>query len=706
MNLIKIAIERPIAIMAAVLMIIMFGMIALQVIPIQLIPDVRKPVISVRTFWPGAAPVEIEREIINRQEEVLRGLEGLEEMTSRSQDGQGSITLEFSVNQNMDRALLLVSNRLDRVNGYPDEANEPSLDTAGSEDSPITWMILKRTEGNTEPIKNYGDYVEDVIQDRIERVAGVSRVNVFGGAERELVLTVDPVRLSNYGLTVPQVVDSIRAANSSITAGDVDEGKRRYVVRTEGEVSTPEQVKSIVLRSLNDPVSGSVARVTIGDIGDVSFGYKDSTTYIRHLGNQAIAINAVRETGANVIETMKGIRTAIAELNSGALRQDKLLLTQVYDETDYIDSAIELVQQNIYIGGILAAIILLIFLRSGRATLIISLAIPVSVIGSFVAMAAMGRSINVISLAGIAFAVGMVVDAAIVVLENIYRLRQEGKSRREAAYLGAKQVWGAVLVSALTTVMVFIPILVMELEIGQLFRDIAVAISVAVSLSLLVAITVIPALSNKLFKEKFSATDETLRLPIIDSLAKYFVKFTLASTRKIVESKVLSLLVILSICGMAGVSSYFFLPKLEYLPEGNRNLVLGILMPPPGYNLDTTAEIAKDVEGAARPLWVSETGPEAEAGQPPKIDNFFFVARRGMTFVGASSNEPARAAELIPVLQEEVFKEPGTFGFVTQPSLFGRSIGSGRSIDLNVSGPDLEKVLEVALRGTGKIMQT
>ena len=181
-----------------------------------------------------------------------------------------------------------------------------------------------------------------------------------------------------------------------------------------------------------------------------------------------------------------------------ALPEAGLKIEQVYDETVYIDSAIDLVTQNIYIGGSLAALILLLFLRSFGATLIISIAIPVSVIASFVAMAAMGRSINVISLAGIAFAVGMVVDAAIVVLENIYRLRQRGVSPRDAAYQGAAQVWGAILVSALTTVMVFIPVLVMQLEVGQLFRDIAVAISVSVLLSLLVAVTLIPAMANRL----------------------------------------------------------------------------------------------------------------------------------------------------------------------------------------------------------------
>ena len=230
----------------------------------------------------------------------------------------------------------------------------------------------------------------------------------------------------------------------------------------------------------------------------MAFSHKEPGANIRILGEPAMAINAQRETGANVIDTMAAIEEAIEELKAGALPDAGLTIRQVYDETVYIDSAINLVNQNIMVGGALAALMLLLFLRSGYATLIVSIAIPVSVVASFVAMAFMGRSLNVISLAGIAFAVGMVVDAAIVVLENIYRLRQTGMPPAEAAYQGAKQVWGAILVSALTTVMVFIPILTMELEVGQLFRDIAVAISVAVMLSLLVAMTVIPALSKRL----------------------------------------------------------------------------------------------------------------------------------------------------------------------------------------------------------------
>jgi hydrophobic/amphiphilic exporter-1 (mainly G- bacteria), HAE1 family len=702
MNLIKLAIDRPIAVMAAVLMIIMFGLVALKTIPIQLTPDVRKPVITVRTNWTGAAPAEIEREIVNRQEEVLRGLEGLEEMSSRSRDGRGSISLEFSVTQDMDKALLLVANRLDRVGDYPDEANQPTLDTAGSEDRPIAWFTLTRNEGNEREIHTYGDFIEDVIQDRLERVPGVALVNVYGGTKRQMEVVVDPARMARYRLTVPQIVNALASANSSASAGDIEEGKRRYVVRTEGDLTTVSQIKAVVVRSIGDPLSGGVARVTIGDIADVRFGYKKATATIRREGQPAIAMNAVGETGANVIETMAGIRAAVKELNEISLPGENLTLGQVYDETVYINSAIDLVQQNIYIGGVLAALVLFLFLRSGSATLIVSLAIPVSVVGSFVAMAAMGRSINVISLAGIAFAIGMVVDAAIVVLENIYRLRQEGKTAAVASYMGAQQVWGAVLVSALTTVLVFTPILIMKLEIGQLFRDIAVAISVAVILSLLVAITLIPALSKRLLR-KDPSQNATRRIPVVDDIARWFTNGAVAFTHSVVNSKALAIGIIVILCGSAAIFSALFLPKLEYLPEGNRNLVIGVLLPPPGYNLGTATSIAKEVEKAVRPLWSSETGPESVPGQPPKIKNFFFVARSSTTFVGASAVDSTRVAELIPVLREPVFKEPGTYGFITQPSLFGRAIGGGRSIDVDISGPDLEQVLGVALKGTGII---
>jgi len=731
MNLIKLAIERPVSVVAAMLMTVLFGLVALQTIPIQLTPDVNRPVITVTTAWPGAAPAEVEREIINPQEKELSGLSALQNVTSTAEQGRGRITLEFSIGTDMSHSLLLVSNRLDRVSSYPAEASAPTFEIAGSEESPIAWFIVRRAAGNARPIHEFGDFLEDIVRDRMERVDGVARLNIYGISNREIQVVVKPGQLAAYRLTVSDVLRALRAANISVSAGDVTEGKRRYVVRAQGELNDLAPIRNVVLRALHADGDGGgrLARITVADVAEVRYGYPDPTASIRMLGTSSLAMSAERQHGANVIETMRGLRAAVDELNQYAMPAAGLTLVQAYDETVYIDSAIDLVQQNIWVGGTLAALVLLLFLRSVRATLVVSIAIPVSVVGAFVAMAFMGRSINVVSLAGLAFAVGMVVDAAIVVMENIYRLRERGIGAVQAALDGARQVWGAVLVSALTTVLVFVPVLVMQLEAGQLFRDIAVAISVAVLLSLVVSITVIPSLSRKFFGGGSRTVDAApstvgaasatvvsdpapprLRLPMVDRPAALVAALVNKYTEILSARRLAALLVVAAITAGALAFTITFLPKLDYLPEGNRNLVFGVIIPPPGYNLETMAGIAEGVESATRPLWVRggdggaiarETGP----GAPPGIERFFFVVTRGLTFLGAISDDPQRAGELIPPLQRAVFREPGTFGFINQPSIFGRGIGGGKKIDLDISGGELEPLLEVAVRAVGKIAQ-
>ncbi len=708
MNLITVAIHRPIAVLAAVIMTVFFGLVALQTIPVQLTPDVNRPVIRITTLWAGAAPTDIEHEIIIRQEDSLSGLENLVTMTSSATRGRGTVTLEFNIGTDMGRALLLTANRLGRVGGYPDEARQPTLSASGSEDSAIAWFVLTRQAGNDTEIHSYGDFAKRVLKNQIERIPGVSGVNIFGGRDEDISIVVTPEQLARHGLRATDLVNSLRRASASVSAGDISEGKRLYLVRTEGELDTLDAIRAVVLRSERNPATGRLARLTVGDIADVSYRYRPASATLRYRANSALIFNVTRETGANVITTMARIKNKVADLQTGVIATEGLVLQQVYDETTYIKSAIDLVRQNIWFGGVFAACVLLLFLRSLRATVIISVAIPVSVIGSFVAMAALGRSINVISLAGLAFAVGMVVDAAIVVLENIYRLREQGKSPTEAARIGAQQVWGAILVSALTTVMVFIPILVMELEIGQLFRDIAVAISVSVVLSLLVSMTVIPALSRK-FLPPLSPDQQPRQIPVIDALARRFVAILITSQQKILTSKARSLATVCIVVGLTLVGSWLFLPKLDYLPEGNRNLVFGVIMPPPGYNLETMRGIADRVEAAAAPLWQQSENPDPDSAlasppeSPPTIDNFFFITTRSQAFVVASAQDPTRVGELIPLLQKPISKEPGTFGFMSQPSLFGRGVGGGRKVNIDISGDDLKTILTLAGQIAGQL---
>lgn len=689
-GIIKLSIERPMAVVALVLMTILFGWVALLRIPIQMAPDVRQPVIIVTTNWQGAAPAEVEREIITQQEDELKGLEGVKKMTSEATQSRGKITLEFLPDVSFNRALLLVANRLDRVTGYPEEVDNPTLSTSGTEDNAIVWYLITREKGNDTAISQYGDFLRDVVQERLERIKGVAGVNIFGHTERELRVIIDPIKLAQYKMTIKEVVNRLRSANASLTGGDVAEGKRRYVVRTQGDLQTTQQVRDIVLRS--DSSTRGLGRVTIGNIATVELGYKKLQARITQLGKRAMAFNITREQGSNVLVTVTEIKKIIEELRAGPLKEQGLKIENVYDETRYINSAIDLVMQNIYYGGALAVIILLLFLRSWRPTLIIAMAIPVSVIGSFVAMALMGRSLNVISLAGIAFSVGMVVDAAIVILENIFRLRQMGMAKAEAAFQGAAQVWPAVLVSSLTTVMVFIPILLMELEAGQLFRDIAVAISVSVTLSLIVSVTLIPALSNKLLGGETGKESQSVSLPGIDQIGYGFTWFWQTFTRLVVRSKLLALSVVGIITVLAGVFTFIFLPKLDYLPTGNRNFAIGFVQPPAGYNLDTMEAIGKNISNATKKYWAREPHKPGEEKVEKIIDRFFFVALRGRAFIAATHVDSQRASELIPLIQKPARQEPGVLAFMFQPSLFGRSIGSGRAIEVDITGPDLKTI--------------
>ena len=279
MNLIKASLERPIAIVSVIVMTIILGIVALDRIPIQIAPDVNKPLISVTTYWFGASPYEMEREIVNKQEEALQGVEGAKRITAETREGRSKVEIEFGISTNMDKALLLVSNRLNQIDDYPIDAGEPTLDTSGLDDNAIAWFILTRTPGNERNIAAYGDIVDDIVRDRIERVPGVARTNAYGSSETELRITIDPEKMAYYGLTVTRLMDIIKAANSSISAGDVNEGKREYIVRTEGEIQTAQQVRNIVLISEKD-LNGRYGRVTIADIAKVGFTYKEPSKFV------------------------------------------------------------------------------------------------------------------------------------------------------------------------------------------------------------------------------------------------------------------------------------------------------------------------------------------------------------------------------------------------------------------------------------------
>ena len=686
MNLIQSSIRKPVTVAVAVIFVILFGVISFFRIPVQLTPDVENPRITVDTFWRGASPYEVEREIVNEQEDELKSVEGLVELNSESSEDSGQVILEFAVGTDLDSKVVKVSNKLDQIKEYPDEADRPIIRTVDVRSSAMAWFILKPLNGNNVDINTYHDFADEIIRSRFERVQGVGSSNVFGGRERQILVEFDPNALVQRRLTISQVADSINKENENFSAGSFDEGKRQYLVRTLGEYKSTDDVENIIISNTNN------IPVYLKDVASVRLDYDKPDYAVRQNGEPSIAVNVIKESGANSIEVKERLFVALDELNNGVLKDEGLYLTNVYEETGYIKSAIKLVRQNLLIGGVLAIIVLLLFLRSFSSTIIIGAAIPISVIGTFVAFELLGRTINVISLAGMSFAVGMVIDNSIVVLENIYRHMQMGKDRVQAAYEGTTEVWGAVLASTLTTAAVFLPIIFVEEQAGQLFRDIAIAITVSVILSLIVSVTVIPTAASKILNiSKSDGKGPNIFLSILNigsAIGNKISDFTSSIIGNF--SKKLALVTLFTFVSIILIG--VLLPKTEYLPTGNRNLVFGILIPPPGYNLEEFTSIGKKIEADLKPYLQKENRVE----DLPYIKNFFYVARGRSVFMGAVAESEKRIKELIPVLQSSLRKIPGMIAIVTQSSLFRRAIGESRSVKIQITGPDLNQLVATA----------
>ena len=689
-GVIKLAIERPVGVIALILMTIIFGGLALQTIPIQMSPDIDKPQLDVRVRWSGASPSDVDREIVGRLETELASLNGVQEISSRSTRGYARVNLKYSVTQDMDKALVMLLSKLSAVNGLPDDANTPMIRTSNSDDSPIARLALVVKDGANVDLEKLGNYLDSNIVDPLQRVKGIAEVDYRGGGRNEMRVFIDPEKLVQYQITLGEVVEALKTSSTMMSVGMVTEGKRSYSVRTEALNYTPETAENIVVRTDISP-SGTIVPLLLGDIAQLELKTPKRTSFRRLNGKPAVTFSAIREQGSNVVSTMLKLRSVVDDLNKSELDSRGLDLRIVYDETTYIASAIDLVQKNIWIGGILAFSILMLFLRNFIPTAIIFAAIPVSVIGTFVAIAGLGLSINVISLAGLAFAVGMVVDASIVSLENIFRLRQRGIDAKNAAYHGARQVWAPILGSALTTVIVFIPVLMLNLPVGQLFRDIGIAISVSVLISVVVSVTVIPTLAARLLGGSSDRFSKLPYIPFFDPVFRRFAGFFVIYAKFVVQRKLFGVAVVVAVLSTSFASSYALMPKLDYLPDGNANFMFGRISVPAGYSMEETLRIAERMEKAARPLWAGE---DLEG---PAISRFFFVAYSGGAFAGASSVDPNRVLELRTVLTKPIFAEPGARAFVRQASLFGRSVGGSRVIRVDIVGPNANDVLPIAV---------
>ncbi|MDO4575810.1 MAG: efflux RND transporter permease subunit [Planctomycetia bacterium] len=720
MDIIHFSIHNPVKITVGVFMVLIFGVIALDQIPIQLTPDVDRPIISISTTWTGRSPEEVEESILLEQEEKLKSIQGLWKMTSTARLGRGFINLEFNVGTDKTRALQEVSNALDEVKTYPENVDRPVVKMQDSaSDDAVVYMMLTAREKNFDVAEVY-DFADRYIKPPLERISGVAEVELRGGREHQLQVRFDPYLLAQREISPQELKNALQSDNINESAGDMPNGRLDFRFRMLGQYRDLEPMKKTVIKQDKNGVP-----IRVEDVAHVELVLGKSTVFDQSKGHSSMSVFIKRETGSNVLKIIDLVKERVEEMNGpdGVLKRfhhDRygLNLHITYEDSLYIRNSIQLVRENLYTGGILAIICLLLFLRSTRPTVIIAVAIPISVVGTFVILYLAGRNLNVISLAGLSFAIGMVVDNAIVVLENTDRHLAAGEDRKTAAYRACKEVWGAILSSTLTTIGVFAPILTIQEEAGQLFYDLSLAICAAVGLSLIVAITVIPtacALFLRPHKEvtgwKKQAENFFGIVPFFSWLCDRFANFIYMLTAKNVAGVWSRVMIIATVMAGSVGLSYYLMPPASYLPDGNKNYTSGRMIVPPSYSLQQNYTIGQRLEDYLRPYWEAKNTEEASKLGPlrdfqtgreytnvPVLQDFFFVVANNSVFMLGTSGDPSNVKPIATMFANAMRTIPGASGVSMQASLFGRSAGGSNAVDVEMFGDDLEKLRESATK--------
>jgi HAE1 family hydrophobic/amphiphilic exporter-1 len=480
------SVRRPVAVAMLFLAIGVLGVISYVRIPIDLLPDVAYPRLVVYTPYADVGPAEVERFVTEPVERGVSRVPGVERVESVSREGISLVTLRFSWGTDMDFAALNVREQLDNIRDQlPEMAGRP---------------IVLRTDPNSEPIMAVSvsgatdlgalkELAESVLKRRLEQIDGVAEAAIAGGLEREIHVEVDPRLLETYGVRVEQVLNALAAANQSAPGGTILRGRYRYALRTLGEFETVEQITAVPIPRAEVADTAAPGMVTVGDVASVTDGFRDRESMARYNGAESVGLLLFKESGANTVRVTERVHEVLDQLRA---QYGELSLNVATSQAGFITEAISNVVQALVLGGLLAFLVLFLFLRDPRYPVLVALAIPISVIATFSLLDLAGVSLNIMSLGGLALGVGMLVDNSIVVLENVFRHREEGDEPERSAVLGAEEVQGAITASTLTTISVFGPIIYVEGVAGELFGDLSFAVAFALLASLLVALTLLP----------------------------------------------------------------------------------------------------------------------------------------------------------------------------------------------------------------------
>ncbi|GJL92507.1 efflux RND transporter permease subunit [Hyphococcus sp.] len=671
MGLTRLCLKNPAAAAVVLAMITLLGALSVSQLPVQLFPAIERPQIGIWTGWRSASPREVESEITEPIERELRGMPGVTVMQSWSNQGGAWISLEFTLGTDMDKAFSEVNARMQQVRGLPAEADRPRINLGGGggdSGETLIFLFLQRLPTNTSPNIRLSEFAEQRIVPELEAIPGVATVDVNSDdGEQILSIDFDPFLAAQLGITLDEIAQNVNRS-SDVTGGSVEVGRRNYTMRFEGRF-TAEQLNETILAWRDG------APVRLGDIAKVSVGSdRRNQGVVYQNGNPAIGMRLIREPGANTLEAIDALTVVLDELNSGPLAEMGYAIQKSFDPSVFIKRAISLLTSNLLIGIILAVAALWLFLRRTMATMIIASAIPICLMATLVVLNMFGRSINVISLAGLAFATGMVLDAAIVVLENFVRLREGGKPPYEAALESVGQVFGALFASTVTTVAIFIPIMFFEDVEGQLFADLALTIAIAVSFSLVVAVTLLPT-GARFFVKSEKAVKQKRGPDFAHRIADLIIRVTSTNKKRVAIVGALTIAPI----GLA----FLLWPQLNYLPPVKRDAVDAFVNFPSGASADMIRKEWAEVV-------VERLQPYMDGEKQPALRNYYLYSGNWGGNIGVRILDQSRIEEMVQIVNDEILAGfPDTRAFAAQGNLFG-NFGGNASISLELQAADFD----------------
>jgi multidrug efflux pump subunit AcrB len=674
MNLTDLSTRQWPSVAAAVALVALFGLASIAGLPIQLLPNIEEPQISVANFWRAAAPEEMEANIVEPQENVLRNTPGVTNINSFIGRGTGYVNLSFAVGTDIQTAKLDVINNLTQAPPRPGDALEPQVDAGGGRQAlPAASLLIRVLPDNpVRELSGYQKLIEDHVEPRLARIPGVSQVNLQSEQPRELHITFDSYRAAALGVQINDIVATVSRATDS-SGGFADVGRRQYTVRFVGQFN-PDELNQLIVGWSNE------RPIYLSEVADVDIVPRKQDGFTLRNGYPAYYITVQRDHDANTVAILDEVNQAIVELNDSVLHEAGLEMDLSFDASVHIRRAVALVRSNLGLGLLLAVGILYFLMRSRRATFLVTATVPLSVLVAFVALRLFDKSLNVISLAGLAFAVGLVMDAAIVTLENIVRCRQSGMSTQEAVSRGTRQITGALFASTVTSVAIFVPVLFMQGMEGQLFQDLALTIAVAVLASFFIAITVLPVAAKFFLREERNDPMEHWW----DNVTNFVMRLT--------RTPAMCASWIAGILGASLLAIFLLVPKANLLPQAPSDFLRAFFAMPPG----GTVEMAEtEIAGTV----VERLKPYMDHEEQPYIRGYILFAFGNFSQLVVYPQDPGRIEEMIDIVRDEVLIDlPDTQAFVQRGSLLNFGFDGGRAINVDLQGPDFQALSDVAMQ--------